>query len=293
MPLYREPESDLQQRAYRLGAWRDMKWGMESAETYWHDLAHLDWQVELGADEAISETPVDRYALDPAPPKPEPNPQGAGPKNAAPPPVHVIPEIDCVAVAKAAASAAADIDGLRAALEAFEHCNLKRGARKLVFAKGDPAARVMIVGEAPSRTDDVAGTPFSGVEGDLLDKMLAAIGLGVTVPTPENAVYLAAPLPWRVTGDGVPDTADLEMMAPFLERHIALANPDILILMGNTACQMLLGKGGVTRLRGTWLEVLGRPAMPMAHPANLIKQPLAKRDAWADLLAIQAKLRSL
>lgn len=270
-----------------------MKWDMESAETYWRDLALLDWQVELGADEAISETSVDRYALEPTPPKPEPNPQGAGPKKAAPPPVHVVPEIDCVAVAKAAAAAAKDIDALRAALDAFEHCNLKRGARKLVFAKGDPAARVMIIGEAPSRTDDVAGTPFSGVEGDLLEKMLAAIQLGVADCAAENAAYLAAPMPWRVTGDGVPDPADLAMMVPFLERHITLANPDIVILMGNTACQMLLGKGGVTRLRGNWVEVLGRPAMPMAHPANLIKSPLAKRDAWADLLAIQAKLRSL
>lgn len=266
---------------------------MESAETYWRDLALLDWQVELGADEAISETSINRYALEPAPPKPEPNPQGAGPKKGTPPPVHVVPEIDCVAVAKSAASAAADIGGLRAALEGFEHCNLKRGARKLVFAKGDPASRVMVIGEAPSRTDDAAGTPFSGVEGNLLDKMLAAIHLSVAATPTAEGVYLAAPMPWRVTGDGVPDPTDIAMMVPFLERHITLANPDLLILMGNTACQMLLDKGGVTRLRGNWVEVLGRPAMPMAHPANLIKSPLAKRDAWADLLAIQAKLRSL
>lgn len=265
---------------------------MESADTYWRDLALLDWQVELGANEAISETPVDRYALEPAPPKPEPNPQGAGPKSQVPPPVQAAPEIDCVAVATAAATAAVDIAGLHAALASFDHCNLKKGARKLVFAKGDPAARVLIVGEAPSRADDVAGTPFSGVEGDLLDKMLAAINLRVAAPAPANAAYLVAPMPWRVTGDGVPDPDDMAMMVPFLARHIVLANPDVLILMGNTACQMLLGNGGVTRLRGTWTEVLGRPAMPMAHPANLLKSPLSKRDAWADLLEIQAKLRS-
>jgi DNA polymerase len=263
---------------------------MDSVNTYWDDRALLEWQLELGADEAINETPVNRYDLEVAKPKPAVNPAAGGQDRPAP---VAIQEIDTVALAKAAAAGASDLDALRDAIAGFDHCHLKRGARKMVFSAGNPAARVMIVGEAPSREEDVAGKPFAGQQGDLLTKMMAAISLSTDAEDPAKAIYVTTAMPWRVPGDGFPNPKDLAMMRPFLERHIALVNPDVVILMGNTACQMLLGKSGISRLRGKWSAVSGRPAMPMAHPVSLLKTPLAKRDAWADLLDVQAKLRTL
>ena len=148
----------------------------------------------------------------------------------------------------------------------------------------------MVIGEAPERDEDRAGTVLSGDRRLLLDKMFAAIDLGVAHDDVARRVYLTAAFPWSA-GSVPPKPADMATLTPFLERHIALVNPDVLILMGNTACQMLLGKSGVSRMRGQWAEVLGRPTMPMMHPAQLMQTPLAKRDAWADLLAVQDKLR--
>ena len=259
---------------------------MESTESYWADRALLEWQVELGVDEALDETPVNRYALDPKPavadPRPVPDP-GA--------PVPATEEIDAPAIARAAAKAATDLSALSAAMEAFDLCELKLGAKSFVFSDGLPGARVMIVGEAPGRQEDLAGKPFVGQAGQLLDRMLAAIGLDRTATDPGSAVYITNVLPWRPPQNRTPDAAEIAMLLPFLERHIALANPDLVVLMGNTPCQALLGRAGITRLRGSWTEVLARPALPMFHPAYLLRQPAAKRDAWADLLALKAKLR--
>ena len=191
-----------------------------------------------------------------------------------------------VAVARAAAEACDTLEELRAALEAFELCELKKGARNLVFSDGVPGARVMIVGEAPGRDEDRAGRPFVGRAGQLLDRMLAAIGLGR-----DASVYITNVMPWRPPQNRDPRPEEIAMMKPFLARHVALAAPDLLVLVGNISCQAVLGKRGITRLRGTWQEALGRPALPMLHPAYLLRQPLAKRETWADLLALQARLR--
>ena len=263
--------------------------GMDSGDTFWRDVALLDWQIELGADEAISETPVNRYALDPAPPKPAVEQPG----KASPPVPPKAPEVDPVAEAQVAATAAGDLPALAAAMQAFEHCEIKKGARKFVFSDGTPGARVMIVGEAPGRDEDRIGRPFVGQAGQLLDKMLEAIGMDRGADDPDKAVYIANVLPWRPPANRTPEAEEIAMMLPFLARHIALAAPDVVILMGNTPCQALLGRAGITRLRGSWTEVLGRPALPMFHPAYLLRQPLAKRDAWADLLALKAKLKDL
>lgn len=251
---------------------------MESVD-YHSAAALLAWQIELGADECIADAPVNRYDVPPPAPK-------AVAKRAAEPAVFDAQAVDPVAIARAAAASAQDLDGLRAALGSFEYCELKRGARNLVFADGVPGARVMIIGEAPGREEDREGRPFVGPAGQLLDKMLAAIDL-----SREDSVYITNVLPWRPPQNRDPKPDEIAMMQPFLQRHIALAKPDVLVIMGNHSCLALLGKRGITRLRGDWVEAQGKPALPMFHPAYLLRNPVAKREAWADLLRLKARLR--
>lgn len=262
---------------------------MDSGETYWNDRALLEWQVELGATEAILDAPVDRYALEAVKPVPKAAPAAAAPQGKPAPPEPV--QTDAVADARVAAEAAADLGALAAAMQAFEHCELKKGARSFVFCDGQPTARVMIVGEAPGREEDRAGKPFVGRAGQLLDRMLAAIDMGRAHDDPARAVYITNVLPWRPPSNRTPDAGEIAMLLPFLERHIALADPDVIVVMGNTPCQALLGRTGITRMRGTWVEVLGKPCLPMFHPAYLLRNPIAKREAWADLLALNARLK--
>ena len=177
-------------------------------------------------------------------------------------------------------------------MEGFAHCDLRHGARNFVFCDGNPAARVMIVGEAPGREEDMQGKPFVGARGQLLDRMFDAIGLARTAEGARKALYITNILPWRPPQNRDPSPAEIAMFVPFVQRHIELAAPDLLILMGNVSCDGLLGRRGITRLRGNWQEVMGRPAMPMFHPAFLLRQPVRKREAWADLLAVQARLRA-
>jgi DNA polymerase len=246
-------------------------------------LALLEWQIELGATEAIGDVPVNRFEV----------PETAPPSRAAPaaPPPEPMPAADPVAEAKAAAAAAPDLPALREAIAAYEHCELKRGARSLVFADGNPAARVLILGEAPGRDEDLQGLPFVGRAGQLLDQMFAAIGLDRRSPDAEHAVYITNVLPWRPPQNRDPSPEEIAMMMPFVRRHIELADPDVIVAMGNHACQGLLGRRGITQLRGTWDTALGRPVLPMVHPAYLLRNPHAKREAWADLLSLQAWLR--
>lgn len=249
---------------------------MESVEHH-AALAALAWQIELGADEAIGDDPVDRYVLEVAAPK-----KAAA---AAPAMAPVAAAFDPVAEARALAAGADSLDDLRAALAGFEHCELKRGARNTVFADGVPGARVMVVGEAPGRDEDTQGKPFVGRAGQLLDRMFAAIGL-----SRDRGLYITNILPWRPPQNRDPRPDEIAMMVPFLERHVALAAPEFLVLMGNHSCHAVLGKRGITRLRGEWHEALERPALPMFHPAYLLRQPHQKREAWADLLALKARM---
>ncbi|WP_291730106.1 uracil-DNA glycosylase [Leisingera sp. F5] len=253
---------------------------MESALDYWSARALLEWQAELGATEALCDAPVDRYALEQAAPKPKP---GAAP---APPPKPR--EADPVDAARKAAKGAVSLPALRDALAGFSHCDLKRGARNLVFSDGRAGARVMIIGEAPGRDEDLQGKPFVGRAGQLLDKMLEAIDLSRA-----ESVYITNVLPWRPPQNRDPLPAEIAMLAPFLERHVALAEPDVLVLMGNISCLAVLGKRGITRLRGQWDQAWGKPVMPMFHPAYLLRQPQQKRQAWSDLLELKARLGAL
>lgn len=255
----------------------------------WHAaLAALAWQVDLGVTEAISDTPQDGYAL--------PDSRTAA-RRAAPvaapsaPEAPAPPAVDPVAVARAAAAAATSLPDLQAAIAAYDHCDLRRGARNLVFADGNPGARVLILGEAPGREEDQEGRPFVGRAGQLLDRMFAAIGLSRTSPDAQHALYITNVSPWRPPGNRDPSTEEIAMLRPFAERHIELADPDILVLMGNTPCATILGERGILRLRGHWTRALGRPVLPMTHPAYLLRNPAAKREAWADLLALRAALR--
>lgn len=261
---------------------------MESALDHHTALALLAWQIELGATEAIGDTPVNRFDLPREAPKAARTPAApvAAPLRSAVPQ----PEEDPVAVARAAATGAQDLAALAAAMDAYEHCELKRGARNLVFADGNPGARVMIVGEAPGRDEDLSGKPFVGRAGQLLDRMLAEIGLRRDADDPERAVYITNIMPWRPPQNRDPTPQEIAMMLPFVERHVALAAPEILVLMGNISCQAVLGRRGITRMRGNWTEAWDRPALPMFHPAGLLRNPHNKRFAWADLLALQARL---
>jgi uracil-DNA glycosylase family 4 len=179
---------------------------------------------------------------------------------------------------------------LRDALARFDRCDLKQGARNLVFADGDPAAALMILGEAPGRDEDLQGKPFVGRAGQLLDRMLAAIGRDRHADDPARGVYITNVLPWRPPQNRDPKPEEIAMLRPFVDRHIALVDPAVLVLMGNHACAAMLGRRGITRLRGQWAQAAGRPALPMFHPAYLLRNPAAKREAWADLLALQARL---
>lgn len=233
----------------------------------------------MGVEDAILEDAQDRFApapvatRDPAPQVPEAVPAPAGQSTVG------------------LAAEARDLEELRLAMSAFDGCELKKGARNFVFADGLPGADVMIVGEAPGREEDRAGKPFVGPSGQLLDKMFAAIGLSRTAESPEAALYITNTIPWRPPENRDPSTQELAMMLPFLRRHIELAAPRVLVAMGNPACRALLpDPPGITRLRGTWQEVMGVPLMPMFHPAALLRDPLKKRAAWSDLLAIKARL---
>jgi DNA polymerase len=249
----------------------------------WHAaLAALAWQVDAGVDEVIGDGPVNRYDLAAEPAKAAAAVQVVAPAAA---------QSDPVAVAKALAGQAQTLPDLQAALAGFDLCELKKGARNTVFADGNPEARVLVLGEAPGADEDREGRPFVGRAGQLLDRMFAAIGLSRTSPDPAQALYITNVMPWRPPGNRDPEPAEIAMMLPFVERHIALVDPEVILVMGNTPLFALSGGRGILRARGTWGQALGKPLLPMTHPAYLLRNPAGKREAWADLLSLQARLR--
>jgi len=194
-----------------------------------------------------------------------------------------------VVAAREAAATAPDLEALRAALESFDGCNLRLTARRLVFADGNPQARLMLVGEAPGREEDEHGVPFVGRSGRLLDRMLRAIGLD------RSSVYIANVVPWRPPGNRTPTPQETEICKPFIARQIELVDPDVLVFLGGASAAALAGaKEGILRLRGRWLGYdTGRRrirALATLHPAYLLRQPLQKRLAWRDLQAIRQAL---
>ncbi len=182
------------------------------------------------------------------------------------------------------------LTALRAALETMDDCALKHTASNLVFADGNAGARVMIIGESPGRDEDRVGLPFVGASGQFLDKMLASIGLD------RSLVYIANLLPWRPPGNRTPTAEEVNMLLPWLRRHIQLANPEIVFILGGSSAKALLdSKDGIMKLRGKWRDVdygdgINRPTLASLHPAYLLRSPAQKRLAFHDLLSLAGKL---
>ena len=253
----------------------------------------LDFYLEAGVDALVGEAPVDRFAPETTTPPVRTQPVALPPdleiKGRASPLVAPPAPDEAIMAAREAAKNAKTLDELRAILEKFDGCALKATATQLVFADGNPQARIMFVGEAPGRDEDIEGLPFVGRSGKLLDRMLAAIGLDRT------SVYIANIVPWRPPGNRTPTPQESQICLPFILRQIELADPDVLVCMGNPSAQTLLGlKEGITRTRGRWFTFnTGKRdirAMPTFHPAFLLRSPLQKRFAWRDFLAIKKAL---
>ena len=248
-----------------------------------HPTELLKWYLEAGADEAIVDTPQDHFAQA-ATPTPTPTP----PK---PPPARKAPPTPIAAGAAQIADACRSLDELIEAIHAFDGCALKETAANTVILDGNPKARVMIIGEAPGAEEDRRGLPFVGPAGKLLDRMLAAIGLDRETALITNIVF------WRPPGNRNPTTDEIAACLPFSRRLIELVGPQVLVPVGGIAAKTLFETSeGITRLRGQWRDFtspgLETPIAALAtfHPAYLLRQPLQKREAWRDLLAIKAKL---
>lgn len=255
--------------------------------------AALQWLVECGADEAVTEAPVNRLT-------------GAIPSHAA----NLVPSIGDTSASRplsaapiknaavttsseGIAAACESLEQLRAALSVFEGCELKRHATNLVFADGNPSGGIMLIGEAPGADEDRQGLPFVGRAGQLLDRMLAAIGLD------RQKVYITNIVNWRPPGNREPSPDEVAVCLPFVHRHIELASPKLLVLLGAVPVRHLTGLQGILRHRGRWetyrCHSSGRevPVMLTLHPAYLLRQPSAKRLAWQDLTALSHRAKSL
>lgn len=259
-------------------------------------LAALRFYLDAGVDEAIDEMPLDRTTAPPPPPMTqrlqavaaEPRPPAPGPAR---PAVAVGGDI-ALAEAERLARAAGDLDALKAAIAGFEGSGLKATASNIVFADGNPESRLMLVGEAPGREEDLKGLPFVGESGKLLDRMMAAIGRD------RSSFYITNVLPWRPPGNRNPTQEEIALFLPFVRHHIALVRPKVLLLLGNISAKTLFDTTeGITRMRGKWREIAIAdqviPAMATYHPAFLLRQPGAKREAWRDLLSLEARLNEL
>jgi len=265
----------------------------------------LRFYAEAGVDDALDEEPVDRF-VQPSktmtvaePSRPADERRSLAGNDFAPPAMPserpaqpaTVPDEAQAARAREMARSARSLDELRDLLAAFDGCNLKFTARSTVFSDGNPEAPLMLVGEAPGREEDLEGRPFVGRSGQLLDRILAAIGVDRT------SAYIANVIPWRPPGNRDPSPMETEICRPFIERQIELVNPKVLVTLGNPSSKALLKtQTGIMRLRGSWHSYATAsgaeiPAMPTLHPAYLLRNPVHKKLAWRDFLEVKAKLR--
>jgi DNA polymerase len=257
----------------------------------------LAFYLEAGVDCALMDEPVNRLSDDlPAPAR---ELSDAAPKrpplNGMPPPppraparVEVAPDV-AIAAARDAARTAPSLEALRGMLDTFDGCALKSTATQLVFADGNPQARIMFVGEAPGRDEDIEGLPFVGRSGKLLDLMMKAIGLD------RSSVYIANVIPWRPPGNRTPTPQETQICLPFIQRQIELVNPDILVTLGNPSTQTLLQtRDGIMKSRGRWVDydtgTRSIKALATFHPAYLLRSPSYKRMTWMDLRSVAKAL---
>ena len=263
---------------------------MDSKSEMTDALELLKWQLELGVDESVGNIPLDRFSV---------HSQADEVKIETPISIQQkMPNISSAIIeAESRAKQSKTLEQLKASLANYEFCDLKKGSRNLVFSSGDPDAEVMIIGEAPGREEDIQGVPFVGRAGRLLDKMFRQIGLTRNKDQLNDnlikTAYICNVIPWRPPHNRDPNTDEIEMMLPFLKRHISLIQPKIIVAMGNISCRALIGQTGITKLRGNWLDFDKTPLMPMCHPAYLLRNNAAKKDAWSDLLKIKKKLESI
>jgi uracil-DNA glycosylase family 4 len=258
----------------------------------------LAFYLEAGVDCALGDEPINRLTEPDAVPAPAaPRPVAAlNPLRPPPPVMPAVPRSEitvapdaAIASARDAARMAPTLEALRGLLETFDGCALKHTATKLVFADGNPQARVMFVGEAPGRDEDIEGLPFVGRSGKLLDRMIAAIGLD------RSKAYIANVIPWRPPGNRTPTPQETQVCLPFIQRQIELVNPDVLVTLGNPSTQALLGtREGIMRTRGKWVDydtgTRTIRAIATFHPAYLLRSPSSKKMTWLDLRAIAKAL---
>jgi len=259
----------------------------------------LRQHVEAGCTDMLADAPVNHFNAAEAPSAPVAD-IAADPAPAAQPSQPIAPKARAVATPEAPvvvntdssdlAAAADNLDDLRKAMENFDGCALKKTAKNMVFCDGVAGANIMLIGEAPGQDEDRQGKPFVGRSGQLLDTMLAAIGIRRT----EN-LYISNVVPWRPPGNRTPSADEIALCKPFIARHIALTKPDILLLVGNISNKTLLDtQTGITKLRGQWqsykADGLDIPALPLLHPAYVLRRPETKADMWADLCLLQKRL---
>lgn len=263
----------------------------------------LQFYIDAGADEAMDDAPVDRTKLTEKVIQLSPETSertGRAPLDLSTPALvsganDMVGAIEAMDDAREMAAATKTLDELRAALDSFKGLSIKRTATNMVFADGNPAARVVLVGEAPGADEDRAGRPFVGASGQLLDKMLAAIGLSRA-----DNIYITNVINWRPPGNRAPDAREIALSLPFIRRHIELLNPAVVLLAGGVSAKTMLDTDqGITKLRGRWVDYTSPgltapvPTMPIFHPAYLLRSPQHKALVWSDLLRIRQRLRTL
>lgn len=269
------------------------------------DLARklLDFYLALGVDEAMGDEPLDRRRAEPPPlavrppesrpVRPNPEPLSAPRAAATPLDLAALSPDRGLADARSLAAGCTSIAALEAAIRSFDGCALKQTAMSTVVFDGAVDAPLLVIGEAPGGEEDRLGKPFVGPAGQMLDKMLAAIGLDRSRVCITNMVF------WRPPGNRKPTDAELALCLPFVERFLFLMNPKVVLLAGGTPAQTLLGRtDGITKLRGRWFDWTDSrgatiPMLPSYHPSYLLRSPGQKRDAWRDFLILADRLETL
>ena len=275
-----------------------------------YNIQALQWYIDHGVDEVLVDTPIDRTAMPELPKREEKKPVSAAPQQTTGFQDNVIQAglmgaAQAIVEAQKLAASCDTLEALATAIRDFNGLSVKKTATNMVFCDGNPKASVMLIGEAPGADEDIQGKPFVGVSGQLLDRILACINLSRTGENPQDSVYISNILNWRPPGNRTPTQAEIDISLPFIERHIALVQPKMIILCGGVSAKGLLRRSdSISKLRGVFHDYqvpealqngsnASIPAMATYHPAYLLRTPAQKKAVWADMLMFQEKLASL